>query len=439
MFQKTRFRLALWYTILTGILLLLFATGVYLYVRQTLVERIDDTLEHVVELMEHTLVREGIRTSPGTYHVDIAAGFPETARSIDDDRIDVEWFNVNQQLVWSTFEEPLDLPLTLSPHGKTITLTQDYQLRQITATIKLDQEILGYLRISHPWFEVTRPSRQLVGDLTIGILLMIACVASLGWFLSGIAMEPVKDSYQSLKQFTADASHELRNPLATIQTYIQMALADSVSEGKIQIEEQQLRVVERLTQRLGRLVNDLLFLARSDSGMLPIAPQPVPLDALLLEVVEEQRLYAKSKGLNLSLEIAATETETDPFTIQGDWDQLARLFTNLVSNAIEYTQARDCHPTPIITLNLSKIKQRGRNHLQVTIQDQGCGIPDTAIPQLFERFYRVDSSRSHKGSGLGLAIAKAIVDKHHGQIKVESQLNQGSLFTVILPEKINSI
>jgi OmpR-family two-component system manganese-sensing sensor histidine kinase len=96
-------------------------------------------------------------------------------------------------------------------------------LRQITERVEIGHYVLGYLRVSHPWFEVTKPIRQLLLDLIVGICLMIASVAWIGWFLSGLAIQPVKESYQSLKQFTADASHELRNPIATIQTNVQMA------------------------------------------------------------------------------------------------------------------------------------------------------------------------------------------------------------------------
>jgi OmpR-family two-component system manganese-sensing sensor histidine kinase len=419
MFQTTRFRLALWYTITTAILILLFATGVYLYVRYTLVERIDDTLEHVIELMERSLLLDGVRNYPQTTQVN--------EPSLEDDHIDVEWFDSDRHLVWSTLNQPLEIPLNPSLYGITVTITPVEQFRQITKTIIMDGQVMGYLRVSHPWFEVTKPSRRLIIDLGLGSSLMIACVAASGWFLSGIAIKPVIDSYQSLRQFTADASHELRNPIAMIQANVQMALAESEIEGKLHLDAQQLKVIERITQRLGRLVNDLLFLARSDSGMLQMVFQPIPLDALLIEVTEEQRILATQKGVNLKLELTESDLESEPFTIAGDWDQLVRLFTNLISNAIVYTQE-------IVTVKLSRLKKGNRYHIQIEISDRGCGIPPEALNHIFERFYRVDSARTHvSGAGLGLAIAVAIVENHQGQIKVESKLNQGSTFIVSLP------
>ncbi|MEM9341336.1 MAG: histidine kinase dimerization/phospho-acceptor domain-containing protein, partial [Bacteroidota bacterium] len=97
-------------------------------------------------------------------------------------------------------------------------------LRQVTQRVQIGRQVVGYLRVSHPWFEVTKPSRELIVDLAFGICLMLVSVAASGWFLSGKAIQPVRESYQHLKQFTADASHELRSPIALIQTNVQVAL-----------------------------------------------------------------------------------------------------------------------------------------------------------------------------------------------------------------------
>ncbi|NES00135.1 MAG: sensor histidine kinase, partial [Symploca sp. SIO1B1] len=256
MFQTTRRRLALWYTTVTAVLLLLFATGVYLYVRSTLIERVDDTLKHVVEVVERSLVIQPTAASAIPYQVNIEASFRNNSDTVEDDHIDLEWFDANGELLWSTLSEPLDIPLHSHHAGKTVELEANQFLRQVTEKVQLGRQVLGYLRVSHPWFEVTKPIRQLIFELSLGTLAMILSTAAIGWFLSGLAMKPVRDSYQHLKQFTADASHELRNPIAMIQTNVQVALADPDLESPLQ--RRQLKVVERLTQRLGRLVNDLL-------------------------------------------------------------------------------------------------------------------------------------------------------------------------------------
>ena len=454
LFQSTRRRLALWYTSVTAVLLLLFAIGVYFYVRTTLVDRIDDTLKHVVEVVDRSLVIQPLAETRGRYGVNVDASFNQNVKAVEDDRIDLEWFNPQQELLWSTFEQPIDYPLHFNRKGETVYLSSDRIFRQIVQRVELEHRVLGYLRVSHPWFEVTKPINQLTKDLIIGISLMIISVGSIGWFLSGIAIEPIEVSYSSLKQFTADASHELRNPIATIQTNVQMALA--YPEAEPQLQQRQLQIIERLTQKLGRLVNDLLFLARSDSGIVQQEWQPVPLDALLIDVIEEQRIAATQKGLFLSLHIVEPRLEGDfdeeeIFTIQGDWDQLSRLFTNLIANAIEHTSKPEESEDASVEIELEIIKTvpktirvRETNRIYeliVRVKDNGEGIAEADLAHIFDRFYRADPARSSQrnintpgGAGLGLAIAKAIVDNHQGQITVDSTLKQGTTFTVTLPQ-----
>ena len=455
LFQSTRRRLALWYTSVTAILLLIFAIGVYFYVRNTLVDRIDDTLKHVVEVVDRSLVIQPLGDTKGRYGVNVDASFNKNVNGLEDDHIDLEWYNPQKELIWSTFEQPIDYPLHVRRSGETVYLDRDRIFRQIVQRVELDHRVLGYLRVSHPWFEVTKPINQLTRDLIIGVSLTILSVWGIGWFLSGIAIKPVQNSYSSLKQFTADASHELRNPIATIQTNVQMALA--YPEAEPQLQKKQLQIIERLTQKLGRLVNDLLFLARSDSGIVQQEWQPVPLDALLIEVIEEQRLAATQKGLFLSLHITEPKLETkfneeDIFTIAGDWDQLSRLFTNLIANAIEHSDLTKLSEDAAVEVELAIIKSLPKNirvreasrqyELQVKVKDNGKGIPASALTHIFYRFYRADPARSTQreidtptGAGLGLAIAKAIVENHHGQITVESKLEQGTTFTVTLPQQ----
>jgi len=450
LFQSTRRRLALWYTSVTAVLLLLFAIGVYFYVRTTLVDRIDDTLKHVVEVVDRSLVIQPLAETKGLYGVNVDASFSQNVDNLEDDRIDLEWFNPDRELLWSTFEQPIEYPLHINRSGETVFLNSDRIFRQIVQQVEFENRVLGYLRVSHPWFEVTKPINQLTRDLIIGISLMILSVGGIGWFLSGIAIEPIQISYSSLKQFTADASHELRNPIATIQTNVQMALA--YPEAEPQLQQRQLQIIERLTQKLGRLVNDLLFLARTDSGIAQLDWQAVPLDALLIDVIEEQRIAATQKGLFLSLHIVEPKiaeenlNEEDIFTVWGDWDYLSRLFTNLIANAIEHTDKTESTEASVevelalIKPSIKPIRVRENNYqyeLQVKVKDNGKGIPETSLPNIFDRFYRGDPARSPQrqiespaGAGLGLAIAKAIVENHQGNITVNSIVDRGTTFTI---------
>jgi OmpR-family two-component system manganese-sensing sensor histidine kinase len=293
--------------------------------------------------------------------------------------------------------------------------------------IVINDKLLGYLRISHPWFEVTKPVKQLFLDLAIGTTLMVFVVLLCGWWLAGIAMEPVRESYQRLKQFTADASHELRNPIAVIQTNVQVALADPSPD--LEFQRSQLEAIERITRRLGRLIEDLLFLARHDGGITNQRREPCNLSQILREVGEEQQAIAQQK--QISLELPSLEPK---LVVSGDRDRLGRLFTNLVSNAIAYTPAGG-------KVQITAQLITSQNQIQIQVQDTGMGIPEAELSQIFERFYRYQPQKNSKssskssnlytsGSGLGLAIAKAIAESHQGQIKVESKVGQGTIFTV---------
>lgn len=457
MFQATRRRLALWYATVTAVLVLVAAIAFYGYARVTLVDRVDDTIEHAIELVARSLVIESVAvrdlasTDPQKTitrpRVNLEASFRDNTgtvwNEVEDDRIDLEWFSPTGQPLWTSFTEPLNVPLHPTRRSETVKAIRDgvldqpaadppLVLRQRTQAIALDGQPLGYLRVSHPWFEVTKPARQLAIDLGFGVVALIGAVGAIGWWLSGLAMEPVRESYLRLRQFTADASHELRNPIATIQTNVQVALADP----EPQMERSQLEAIERLTRRLGKLVEDLLFLARQDSGMVQPRWSTVDLAELLLEAIEEQSALAARRGLELIPELSETPDD-HAFELRGDRDQLARLLTNLIGNAIQYTPEGGQ-----VWVRLERDLRKP--WLQLSVQDTGIGIAPEALPHLFDRFYRVDSARSRSsatqsaGSGLGLAITQAIVQTHQGQIRLDSKLNQGTTATVMLPIVLDS-
>ena len=424
-----RRRLTLWYAIVTAILLIVFATGFYLYVRTTLIDRIDDTIDHVAEVIERSLIRSNLIDLES----DFSHNFSTNAQEINADHIDIDWFNANGEVLWTTNSSPDLLQERergiLQPFYRTVHLSEAEPLRQMTEPMMINGKLLGYLRISHPWFEVTKPVKQLFLDLAVGTTLMVGVVLLCGWWLAGIAIEPVRESYQRLKQFTADASHELRNPIAIIQTNVQVALADPSPNPEFQ--RSQLEAIERITRRLGKLLEDLLFLARHDSGINNQRRESCNLWQILNEVGEEQQTIAQQKQITLEL-----LSDDQNLVISGDHDRLGRLFTNLVSNAIAYTPKGG-------KVQITAQPITSQNQIQVQVKDTGIGIPEAELSQIFERFYRYQPQKSIKssskslnlstsGSGLGLAIAKAIADSHQSQINVESKVGQGTTFTVNL-------
>lgn len=218
--------------------------------------------------------------------------------------------------------------------------------------------------------------------------------------------------FRTQQRFLADVSHELRTPLTTIRGNMdlmrRMGGADPEALDDIQAE------LERMT----RLVNDLLLLARADVGSLPIDRQRVALDTVVLDV------YRQLSLLNPPVEVRLEEV--DQVAVLGDADRLKQLILNLADNAIKYTPAGG-------KVCLRLFKSETEAHVEVA--DTGIGIPEEDLPYIFDRFYRVDKARTraHGGSGLGLSIVKWIVDVHGGSIYATSDLGEGTTFHVTLP------
>ncbi|MEI6371763.1 MAG: HAMP domain-containing sensor histidine kinase, partial [Nostocales cyanobacterium ELA608] len=250
-------------------------------------------------------------------------------------------------------------------------------------------------------------------------LILISLVGGAGWWLAGLAMRPIEKSYQQLQKFTADAANELRTPITSLQTIVETN----------SINQETQKALERQIKRLVTLTQDLLLLSRVESGLQEAKLQEICLNDLVADVEEELMPVAMNAQVLLSSNIPIESY----FYIQGNEGQIYRMLLNLVSNAIKYTPE-----SGEVKINLTTNDHQGL----ITIKDTGIGIPTSDIPHIFNRFYRVNADRSRHtgGSGLGLAIALAIVQTHKGKLEVESSINHGSTFTVILPlfSKVNS-
>jgi heavy metal sensor kinase len=224
-------------------------------------------------------------------------------------------------------------------------------------------------------------------------------------------LERLDESFQRERRFTADASHELRTPIAAIQVIVGTTLENRRTTGEY---EQALVDVAEEASRLRSVTENLLLLARSDSQQ-PIMSEPVNLSVLLQDITESLRPLAEDKGLTIHL------IDDGQLSLHGDSDQLIRLFVNLVDNAIKYTDQGS------ITIKAQRISD---NRVRITVADTGCGISAEHLPHVFERFYRVDASRSTHGVGLGLTIAQEIAQAHGGAITVKSEVGVGTTFVV---------
>ena len=220
-----------------------------------------------------------------------------------------------------------------------------------------------------------------------------------------------------MRQFSTALAHELRTPLSALRGEIELAMRDA--HGGEPATRQLASQLEEI-DKLKRLIDQILTLARAEAGEIPLTYARVDLGALAVTVVDQIELVAQAKGIELHYERAVD------VSVAGDEPWLARLLLNLLDNAIKFTNAGG---------HIRVTVSRDDDIARLTVQDSGCGISPDAIPHVFDRFFRADPARPSgvEGVGLGLSLVKWIVDQHHGQIDVSSEVGRGSTFTVRLP------
>lgn len=257
-------------------------------------------------------------------------------------------------------------------------------------------------------------SSLLVGALALGGFFVISLM------LSGLALKPAEEAWEQQRRFVADASHERKTPLTVILTNTGILLAHS--GDTIAQQQKWVEYIRDEAQRMRALVEDLLFLAKSDAGK-ETSPVTAPVDVseLTWSALLPFEPVAFEQGVEMESEIA------DQLTVQGNADQLRRLVAILLDNAVKYAGNGGR-----VKLVLSRPERGG---VCLTVHNTGPAIPPEHLPHLFERFYRADDSRARTsgGYGLGLAIAKRIVDGHGGSITVSSREDASTDFTVRLP------
>jgi heavy metal sensor kinase len=222
-------------------------------------------------------------------------------------------------------------------------------------------------------------------------------------------------SFQQIRQFSGDVAHELKTPLTALKGELEVALRKDRSPEEYR---DILNSLQEDTENLQHIIEDLLFLARMDAQSIPLSFQQFSLDEVVLEIYESALGAARKKGVSLAL------PALDSIDIAGDAGLIKRLLTNLVVNAIHYTPEGG---------KVELAVKAAEDTTCITVRDTGIGIPADALPHIFDRFYRVDQSRSHDtgGSGLGLAIVQKIAEVHNAQIDVQSQAGNGSTFLII--------
>ena len=226
------------------------------------------------------------------------------------------------------------------------------------------------------------------------------------------AFDRLESAMNQLRRFTADASHELRTPIAVLMTQMELALKKDRSTEEYR---EVLTTCLKAVQRMASMAEDLLFLSRADAKAVELRREPLDLKEVVDDAVGQLRPLADGRGVRLSL-------ESHPQAVVGDRIRLGEAVTNLVANAIQYNRPE------------GRVEVTLRDGV-LAISDTGAGIPEEDRPRVFERFYRADKARSRNagGAGLGLAITKWIVENHGGTISFDSRAGEGTTFRVRFP------
>ena len=282
--------------------------------------------------------------------------------------------------------------------------------------------LVGFIRATQSNEELEAAEEELFWILVIGSMLTLVLIGLGGFWLTRKAIEPIEASFLQLKQFTADASHELRSPLTAIK-----ASVDIMRTHPERVHPKDVRKLEAIagaTLQMNEMLGDLLFLARADADSdIPVAQRkltPVKLNEIL------QNCFVLLEPLANEKKIVFQSKFREELRVLGDVPQLSRLFSNLLENALQYTPDEGRVSLDLYRQNRSAV---------ISVRDTGIGIAADQINKVFDRFWRADKARSRRegGTGLGLAISAAIVKRHGGRISVTSEPNIGTCFLVRIP------
>lgn len=340
------------------------------------------------------------------------------------DAVYARWYDIRGELQ-QFFGIAAIEPLGEVPEFQTLMIaagileSQPVLVRQVTLPVQYREQLIGYLQIAVP---LTLVERELQEDLLISlicILVALVVIAIAGWTLGGLAMQPIQSAYDHLQRFTADASHELRSPLAAILSNAQTGLLAPIDAGER--KHQRLEKVAKIAKSMTELISSLLFLARR-SGQLALEElQPLDLVDVLREVINQQTIQTAAQSVTLTL-----NTPEQAVLVRADRELLQQAIANLVTNACKYTPAGGQVNVQLFTRFRQAVIQ---------VEDTGIGISEADLPHIFDRFYRANQSRSKEsgGTGLGLAIAQQILTAHRGTLTVQSVEGKGSIFRMTLP------
>lgn len=412
MFHKTRIRLTIQNSIILILIIGAIAASVYSYMQVLLYSDSDDDLEALIEQYQ-TVVESGLIPVEATV---------SKPTFIQDPRVQVIIWNekgniakVDEEGLLFTANQDAFRPIR---HGNIEEKSaQGYYFRTISASYSTNygDYTVQLLRNVNSEQEMLQRVGALLtlGTMVGGVLAIVA-----GFYLAGVALVPIKASWNKQQQFVSDASHELRTPLAVIQSRADILLrspSDTIEEKALDIS-----IISKECRRLTKLVNNLLLLARSDSARVDVKKENFSVTKLLEEVISNYNEIAELQNKNVVLK---SDGEVE---MKADAERIHQLVVILLDNALKFTKENG-----EIIVHCKKMN----NGIELSVADNGTGISKKDLPYIFDRFYQGEESRSRTdGTGLGLSIALWIVEQHNGKIRVSSEEGKGSIFKVMIPK-----
>ncbi len=457
-----RVRLTLWYVLLLAIILVGFSAVLYILLDNGLDNQTDKDLQTAAEQVKGGVAQQGgqliVQRTEGESELTPLGERGVLARVISLDGKIIESVGP-----FSTLPVPRG-SLDAASHGQTsfdqVDTSDGTPVRLYTVPYQENGQVYGFIEVG----QSLKPSQETLQTLLLVLAVVVPGTLVLasagGWFLGMRALSPIdritqsarrisaedlaqrlnldlpndevgrlaatfdamlgrlEAAFERQRRFTADASHELRTPLTIMKGDIGVALNRPRSSSEYQ---EVLAGLDEEVDRLTRLVEDLLLLARADTARPLLYTQPLDLRDLLVKVVEQISPLSGARGQMIEMTVPVS------IPVQGDPDKLVRLFFNLLDNAVKYTQCGGRISVRVVHTEPASV--------QVEIADNGPGMSADELAHIFDRFYRADTSRalSTGGAGLGLSIALWIAEAHGGRISAQSEPGRGSTFSVWLP------
>jgi two-component system, OmpR family, manganese sensing sensor histidine kinase len=424
MHQSLRSRLLLYYLIVMAAILGIFGSGVYVLFGRNLSEQLNKRVITLAQFAAQSLpaVKEN-----GQKHLDSEKTIAAWRDIFNRDQQSLEWFDADKKLIGRKGLISLE---NVPPETGTSNIRQEggnaiartHTLSAILSQPNQPGTTIGYVRASQSLEELKAAQEELLRILLIGSMLTLILIGLGGFWLAKKAIEPIEASFLQLKQFTADASHELRSPLTAIKASVDIMRTHPERVHPKDVKK--LEAISGATLQMSQMLGDLLFLARADADSgLPVNERkltPVLLNQIL------QNCFVLLEPLANAKKIVFQSKFRDELQVLGDIPQLSRLFSNLLENALQYTPDEGR-----VSLDL----YRQNRFAVISVRDTGIGIAADQVNKVFDRFWRANKARNRRegGTGLGLSISAAIVKRHGGKISVNSELNIGTCFLVRIP------